>query len=125
MAAVDMHEFAGSVAEIAPDTHVSTISGDLDLYNAGDLRSHLAPLAERERETLIVEMSGVSFIDSTALGVLTGAAKQLRAGSGRLVVCSGDPRIRRLLEITGLLSVLSLEPNLTKAVERFVDSAPF
>src|SRR4051812_34839283 len=121
MAAVDLGEFAGSVAELRPSAHVATISGDLDLYSAGDLRSQLAPLTTRDGETLIVEMSGVSFIDSTALGVLTGAAKLLRERGGRLVVASGDPRLRRLLEITGLLAVLHLEPNLTKAVERFVD----
>ena len=121
MVVVDTGEFAGSVAELAPRAHVATISGDVDLYNAGELRDTLAHLTERADETLIVEMSGVSFIDSTALGVLTGAAKQLRARGGRLVIASGDPRIQRLLEITGLLRVLSLEPNLTKAVERFVD----
>ena len=124
MAAVDLGEFASSVAEIAPSTHVATIAGELDLYCADELRNELAPLTVREHETLILELSGVSFIDSTALGVLTGAAKLLRARGGRLVVASGDPRFRRLLEITGLLAVLDLEPNLTKAVDRFVDHAP-
>src|SRR3954464_1747026 len=116
MAAIEVGEFAGTVAELGPSTHVATISGDLDLYNADDLRTHLAPLIEREHETLIVEMSGVSFIDSTALGVLVAAAKQLRSHAGLLVVASGDPRFRRLLEVTGLLAVLELEPNLAKAV---------
>jgi anti-sigma B factor antagonist len=123
MAAVDLGEFASSIAELAPSTHVATIAGDLDLYSADDLRDELAPLTQRENETLIVEMSGVTFVDSTALGVLTGAAKLLRARGGRLVLASGDPRFRRLLEITGLLAVLHHEPTLTKAIERFVDHA--
>src|SRR3954447_8666050 len=123
MAAVDLHDFAGSVAELSRSTHVATISGDLDLYNSDDLRGQLAPLTALDGETLIVEMSGVTFIDSTALGVLTGAATLLRARGGRLVIASDDPRFRRLLEITGLLSVLHLEPNLTKAVEHYVHDA--
>jgi len=125
MATIEVSEFASTVAELAPSTHVATIAGDLDLYNAEELRAQLAPLIEREHETLIVEMSGVPFIDSTALGVLVAAAKQLRSRAGRLVVASSDPRFRRLLEITGLLAVLVLEPNLTQAVERYGDDASF
>ena len=121
MAAVDLGEFSGSIAELAPSTHVATISGDLDLHSADDLRGRLAPLTALDDETLIVEMSGVTFVDSTALGVLTGAAKLLRARGGRLVLASGDPRFRRLLEITGLLAVLHLEPNLTNAIEHHGD----
>ena len=42
MAAVDLGDFASSVAEIAPSTHVATISGDLDFYCADKLRDELA-----------------------------------------------------------------------------------
>src|SRR3954469_8409729 len=121
MAAVNLYDFEGSVAELTRSTHVATISGDLDLYNSDDLRGQIAPLTALDDETLIVEMSGVTFIDSTALGVLTGAAKLLRARGGRLVIASGDPRFQRLLEINGPLRVRSPEPNHTRAVARYVD----
>ena len=124
MAAIDLNEYAGSVAELTPSIHVATIAGELDVYSADRLRGELAPLTARDDETLIVDLSGVTFIDSTALGVLTGAAKLLRTGGGRLVLVSGDPRFRRLLEITGLLAVLRLEPSLTDAVENHGDDAP-
>jgi anti-sigma B factor antagonist len=105
-----------TVARLAPRTHVATITGELDLYTEPHLRRWLAPLVELDGETLIVDLSAAPFVDSTALGTLTTLARRLRAGGGGLVVASGDPRLRRLLELTGLLAFMSLEPSLALAV---------
>jgi anti-anti-sigma factor len=65
-------------------------------------------------------MSGIAFIDSTALGVLSALARQLRAGGGNLVLATDDPRLRRLLELMGLLALMDVESSLAGAVERVV-----
>jgi anti-anti-sigma factor len=108
------------VARLDATSHVATISGELDLHNAAELRRRLAPLGEGRRSTVIADLCNVSFIDSTALGVLTALAKELRAGGGELVVATTDPRVRRLLEVTGLLKIMHCEPSLAEAVERVV-----
>jgi anti-anti-sigma factor len=109
-----------TVARLSADAHVATISGELELRNADVLRDRLWPLAESGATRVIADMTAVTFIDSTALGVLTGAAKQLRARGGEFVVASDDPRLRRLFEVTGLMRVLHLETTLAEAVERLV-----
>lgn len=121
MRQLDPPDLKVTVARLAPAAHVATVVGELDAYTAPLLRSRLQPLAEgADGSQLIVDLSGVTFLDSTALGVLTGTAKRLRAGGGELLVASADPRVRRLFELTGLLEAMQLERSLAEAVERVV-----
>jgi anti-sigma B factor antagonist len=107
-----------TVARLTPRTHVATVTGELDLHTEPHLRRWLSPLADRDGATLIVDLSGAPFVDSTALGTLTALARRLREGGGELVIASDDPRLRRLLELTGLLAFMSFESSLAGAVER-------
>ena len=116
MATIPEVEVTLSAARIG-DTALLTATGELDLYAADRLRDALAPLVERLPPTLIVDLSGVGFIDSTALGVLVGAAKLFRGGGRSFVVVSGDPRIVRLLEITGLTLLFQLRKTLAEALD--------
>ena len=100
--------------------HVVGVSGELDFHGASTLRDALAPLVASGGD-LIVDLDGVALIDSTGLGVLVAATRELRRRSGRLVVASDDPRLRRLLEVTGLLRTLAHERTLAEAVERVGD----
>jgi anti-sigma B factor antagonist len=113
-------EMRVTVAEVGDGTRVVTVTGELDLYSAPGLRERLWPVAEHATGTVIVDLSGVAFIDSTALGVLAAAAKLMRESGTELVVASGDPRLHRLLEITGLLGLIRTERTLAEAVEHSV-----
>jgi anti-sigma B factor antagonist len=116
MATLPETEVTLSAAQIGP-TALLTATGELDLYAADPLRDALTPLIERQPTALIVDLTGVGFIDSTALGVLVGAAKLLRSGGGAFVVVSSDPRIVRLLEITGLTLLFALRKTLAEALD--------
>jgi anti-sigma B factor antagonist len=71
-----------------------------------------------ERATRItVDLLRVTFLDSTSLGVLVGAAKRAHARGGRIVLVADDPRTLRVFEITGLGGVFALERSLATAVE--------
>ena len=94
-----------------------TASGELDLYAADAVQDALMPLIETHPPALIVDLSSVSFLDSTALGVLVAGAKLLRSSGGRFVVVSSDPRIVRLLEITGLTLLFTLRGTLAEALD--------
>ena len=56
-----------------------------------------------------------------AMSVLVAAAKALRSSSGQLVLVADDPRVTRVIEITGLGRVLRIESSLPEAVQRLVD----
>jgi anti-anti-sigma factor len=116
-------DFDLTLARLAPRTHVATVRGELDLHTEGDLRRCLAPLVDVAGSTVIVDLCGAPFVDSTSLDTLTASARRLRAGGGELVVASDDPRLRRLLELTGLLALMTFEQTLAGAVERLGNAA--
>lgn len=92
----------------ATGTVVLGLYGDVDLHVATNLRDHLTAAIGEGTSFLVVDLSGVSFIDSMGLGALLGSMKRLRSSGGqfRLVVPCGE--IRRILEITLLDRVFVL-----------------
>jgi len=84
------------------------VDGELDIYTAPRLREELVDLIGAGRRRLIVDMDGVTFIDSTGLGVLIGALKRLHAVKGELrVVATAEP-VLRLMRVTGLNRVFGV-----------------
>ena len=77
------------------------LAGELDLYNAPAVRDALAEAAVQKPKRLVVDLSEVEFIDSTALGVLIEARAKLTDGNGFLLAGPGL-ETRRALEISGL-----------------------
>ena len=59
---------------------------------------------------MIVDLSGVTFIDSTALGVLVSGAKRVRPRNGNLDIVCTDENIIRIFEITGLDRIFGIFP---------------
>jgi anti-sigma B factor antagonist len=80
---------------------VVSLAGELDLYNASTVREALLACCAEDPERLIVDLSGVKFIDSTALGVLIEARTRLPNRKSFLLAAPGL-ETRRALEISGL-----------------------
>jgi anti-anti-sigma factor len=81
---------------------VLTLSGEYDAANRDELRAQLAA-ASRSATTLSVDMTHVSFIDSTAIRELLHAKSRLRARAGDLVLTNLPERAARILKVMGLL----------------------
>jgi anti-sigma B factor antagonist len=77
------------------------LSGELDLYNAHTVREALIGCTEESPDRLVVDLSGVNFIDSTALGVLIEARTRMDNRRGFLLASPGL-ETRRALEVSGL-----------------------
>jgi anti-sigma B factor antagonist len=80
---------------------VVSLAGELDLYNAHAVREALLGCCAEEPDRLVVDLSGVTFIDSTALGVLIEARTRLTNRRGFLLAAPAL-ETRRALEISGL-----------------------
>ena len=92
------------------------IRGDLDLFTAPRLHDALIGSIELGARHVVADLTEVSFIDSTALGVLIRAAKELRAAGGALDLVCPDVDIRRLVQLTGLDSVFIVFASLPEAM---------
>jgi anti-sigma B factor antagonist len=80
---------------------VVQLTGELDLYNAPAVRDALLAVAARDPDRVVVDLSAVTFIDSTGLGVLIEARTQLTNRRAFLLAAPGL-ETRRALEISGL-----------------------
>jgi anti-sigma B factor antagonist len=84
------------------------VSGELDMYTAPQLRERLVTLASEGARYVTVDLAGVNFVDSTALGVLVGGLKRLRQFDGDLRLRSPQPGTYKVLEITGLTRIFTI-----------------
>ena len=80
---------------------VVSLAGELDLYNAAEVRSALLDACAGEPDVRVVDHEDVRFIDSTALGVLIEARSRL-ADRGGFRLAAPGLETRRALEVSGL-----------------------
>jgi anti-anti-sigma factor len=98
---------------------VVSLAGELDLYNAHALREALLECCSEAPERLVVDLTEVKFIDSTALGVLIEARTRLPNRRGFLLASPGL-ETRRALEISGLDRHFAVHPSLEEALSATV-----
>jgi anti-sigma B factor antagonist len=95
---------------------VVSLAGELDLYNAEQVRSALLDACAGEPEVLVVDLEEVSFIDSTALGVLIEARSRMADRSGFRLAAPGL-ETRRALEVSGLDRHFLVHDTIAEALE--------
>ena len=80
---------------------IVSLAGELDLYNAEEVRTALLDTLAEGPELLVVALEEVTFIDSTALGVLIEARSRMSDRGGFRLAAPGL-EVRRALEVSGL-----------------------
>ncbi len=89
-----------------------TVSGEVDLYTAPQLRNELVDALEDGARRLVIDMSRVEFCDSTGISVLLSAMKRSRDKSGDLELVAPKPAVMKVLEVTGLDEVFVIHADL-------------
>ena len=94
---------AFAIIETRPDdrTVVIACAGELDLSTAPQLKWRLVDALEGARTAIVVDLGEVTFMDSTALGVLVGVRRSLDVGARLGVVCT-NPAVLNIFQISGL-----------------------
>jgi anti-anti-sigma factor len=82
---------------------VIAVAGEIDGATAPELDGALRHF---ERESVTVDLSGVTFIDSSGLGTLVEAHKRISVAGGRLTVIGSQPNVRKVFEISRLAGML-------------------
>jgi anti-sigma B factor antagonist len=108
-------EFEIIQRELDARTTVVSVEGELDLSTAPRLKWMLVDSLEMGRTRLVVDFSLVSFMDSTALGVLVGVARRLEPGTRLAVVCV-RPNVLKIFEFAGLDGTFAIFPTLDDAL---------
>lgn len=98
-----------------------TVTGDLDVYTAPQLRDALVGQVNHARYRQVIDLSGVRRIDSTGLAVIVGGrARALMYGGGlRLAVPDRAQNVAHALTVTGLLKVIPVHETAADALAAF------
>jgi anti-sigma B factor antagonist len=110
------HESAVTGVDRRDGAVVVSLAGELDLYNAEEVRRALLEACAEEPELLVVDLEEVRFIDSTALGVLVEALSKTADRRGFRLAAPGL-ETRRALEVSGLDRHFNVHDTVAEALE--------
>lgn len=97
---------------------VVELAGEMDVYTTPLAKAAMLDLVEKGYHHLVVDLHRTEYLDSTALGTLVGTLKRVREHGGDLRLVAPTPRIRRLLEITRLNHVFSIDASEQEATSK-------
>ncbi|MGH9055157.1 MAG: STAS domain-containing protein [Acidimicrobiales bacterium] len=93
--------------------------GELDAFTVSQFRQALAEMASNKR--LVIDMSGIPFIDSAGLGALIGGIRRTRELGGDVAVACSRPTLVRLLRTTGFDRIVTVAENVEEAAAALSD----
>ncbi len=97
---------------------VLEVAGDIDLSTSPRLRARVIEIILVEHHWLVVDLTAVSFLDSTGLGVLVGAQRRMRNVGGVLTLVVPPSQVRELFHVTELDRVLTIVDCIDDATDR-------
>ena len=101
------------------DVVVFSLKRRLDAASSPSFRNHLQERIARGERRFAVDTSGLTYISSAGLSLLLQVAKQLEECSGRMVLCTLQGPVKRVLEIAGFMPLFSIFTSSEEAVQDF------
>jgi anti-sigma B factor antagonist len=109
---VQTRQTDGGITVVAP-------TGRLDVAGAPALKDAIVELAKNGQPKVVIDMEGVSFVDSTGLGSVIAALKRIRNRQGELRLAAPNQQVRVVLELTTLDKVFPYFATLEEALAGF------
>jgi anti-sigma B factor antagonist len=88
------------------DVHVIGLFGELDLATADSVEQELRAVEATDASSIVVDLSGLTFMDSTGLRLVWQAEARSRADANRLTLLRGPRAVQRVFEISGIAGTL-------------------
>ncbi|WP_047151965.1 anti-sigma F factor antagonist [Aneurinibacillus tyrosinisolvens] len=93
------------------------LDGELDHHTADKLRVEMEQhIQQADIHHILLSLAHLDFMDSSGLGVILGRYKQITARGGDMVVCSINPVIYRLFELSGLFKIIKIKESEQEAL---------
>jgi len=101
-------QFGVELIRLSESVAVVDLEGEVDIYSSPQFRDVLLQGIGEGATHVVVDLAKVTFIDSTALGVVVDGVKGVRIRGGTLDIVCRDENIRRIFQITGLDGILGM-----------------
>jgi len=105
-------EFPGPSEDVA----VLAVSGELDIHTSPEFKEHLVSAVEGGAARVIVDLTEVTFIDSSALGALIGGARRSALNHTELMIVCPPGSVARVIDLTGLHRAFAIYPTRGEAL---------
>lgn len=93
--------------ELIGTTLIAKIDGEIDHHTAAMLKSELDREINLHKVlNLVLDFDGVTFMDSSGIGVIAGRYKEIKARGGKVMIIRVKPQVDKILEISGLKTIL-------------------
>jgi anti-anti-sigma factor len=83
-------------------------TGEIDFSNATTLKTEMTQLFDAQNAHFLLNLTDVTFIDSTGLGTIVAVRNQVQAKSCELRILCPNPIVHRIFEVTGLVHALPI-----------------
>ncbi len=99
---------------------IVTLRGELDLHTSPEFKEKLSKLFEMHASIthLIMDIKGLSFIDSSGLGVILGRYRELQERGGRLYFVQANAQVKRILQMSGFQKISEFANSTLDVLER-------
>ncbi|MBE5041058.1 anti-sigma F factor antagonist [Ructibacterium gallinarum] len=88
-------------------TLVVKLEGEIDQSCAAEIRTDIdRAILLKNAKNLILDFAGVSFMDSSGIGVIIGRYKQMKARGGKTMIIRTQPQVDKILELSGLKKIM-------------------
>ncbi len=114
-----MSDLASFVVDRRDDVVIAELTGEVDLSNAAELEGRITDAVPNDVAGLVLDLSGVTYVDSAGVRLLLSLAGKLKWRDQDLVLAAPpDSRCRRVLSMVGVGTKVMLETNVDAAVSR-------
>jgi anti-anti-sigma factor len=96
-------------AALAPDPAVVVLRGEIGIADAAATWERVRRVLSTGPRSLVLDLSGVTFMDSTGLGTLLRIANECPPRGIRLRLRDASPQVLRLMQVTGTTDIFSVE----------------
>jgi stage II sporulation protein AA (anti-sigma F factor antagonist) len=107
-----------TLREVSKDLHLATLAGEIDLSSSSVLARQLERLPNGSPQRIVVDLSGLTFIDSSGLNGLVLAARLVEARGGSVTFAGAPPTVDRLFAMVQLGKTVQLEDSTDDALTR-------
>lgn len=111
-----------SQVEYVSEIAVIRFSGELTIHNAHKVRAQIEGEIVKGYRRIIIELEQVTYMDSTALGMLVAIYKTARNENQKVIIAGVNENLRRLLSLTRLNTFFVVYDTCQEAIEKFIAS---
>jgi anti-sigma B factor antagonist len=97
---------------------VLAVTGEIDIYTAPLFKQAVVNMVSEGTKDVIIDLAGVTFMDSSGFGTLLGATKRLRPEGGGLHLAGANSTIQRMLRLTRLDTIMQVYGSVEEAAEK-------